>query len=237
MTWLSIASGLRARWGGDVLRPTPLLGGCQEQFLTQVNGMNSTAHVLGTLALVSALAGCSSADGTADAGFHYTEASSGLATLSGAIEGSSVVYASASNGAWRLRLPDGGFTVSQLEFVFSSYSVNPSFGCLVYLPTASLQTGTFMAADVSGLSCSVLATDGGTAEFWGNVDGTAFLPPNTFELNISAVGPARFNGTFWPNPTATLTVSLAPYAESGGSVGFSVAVEPPPCPTYCAAGP
>jgi len=202
------------------------------------NGMKSAAHILGTIAMVYVLAGCSSAgEPGVDAGFHYTETSGGTATLTGAVSGAWAVAASASTGAWRLMLPDGGFSVSSVQFALSSLTANPSFGCLVYLPTSSLQTGTLTPADVTALYCSLLVADGGTTQFWGNLDGTAFEPPNAFELNISSVGPVRFNGTFWSNPSATLTMNLAAYPGPGEAVGFSVTVAPPPCPTYCAPGP
>ena len=202
--------------------------------------MDRTAQILSVVAVASIVAGCTTG------ATHYTQASSGTVTFTGAVTGTGLAVSTASYPN-RLPLPDGG-TSDALGWIFLPVGdASPNEArCSFYLTsTTAPSMGVLTEADVSGLSCSVSAPGAaGSLEIWGGDWGTSYFEaPSTFEVTISSPGPETDDppsGTFWKDPTATLTVYIAPGPGNPSQtegVGFSVTVAPPPCPTYCAPGP
>jgi hypothetical protein len=207
--------------------------------------MTRTPQLLSAVASACLVAGCST-EGTSavDAGFHYTQLSAGTATLSGAFTGTWEANGFAFLVEKGFLLLDGGTSGPYIYVQVSSAPTAPPpfFGCSFELfQSTTLDAGVYTPDNVSDLSCNVIVfpTDGGTeSEFWGNLGGT-LAPASIFQLQLTSPGPESVfsSGANWYDPTATLSMYLAPSPGQTQGVVVSVTVAPPTCPVGCAPGP
>jgi len=188
--------------------------------------MSKAARAVGPVA-VAFLAACGSGTGP-DAGTtaEYDGGMSfGTATLSGAATGTAPVT------AWVVasRDSDGGST---LNFSVGGQAQLPApfFYCSGSFPGSSLVPGSFTPPELDerDLGCALLEGTDQAFQAWQVV--TAFV------LNINSPGPAYPTNTccadsppFWPYPSGSLTVTLAPYPEyTYGNATVNVTFGPPP---------
>jgi hypothetical protein len=210
--------------------------------------MSRTAQILSAVLVASIVAGCGTtterpdAGPLVDAGFHFTAPSVGTATFGGALTGTFGATALGFSETTGFPLLDGGNSGPYVYFQITNAleSAGPSWGCSFELfSTTELDPGSYTPANVNELDCVIIIylPDGGTGEQWfANLEGG--FEPNIFDLNLTSPGPARHSPPDWADPSATVSVYLAPSpGENDGGVVITATVAPPPCPTYCAPGP